>query len=96
MTAPVAQIIVARPIGARVFPTLNAVNLATTFVPGDVASARITLQNQGTLTANGVVGVQLLLSTDMNASVDDVPLAAKISQLSLRLLPGAGVSMRTL
>jgi hypothetical protein len=73
-------------------PIVNGVIFPATLSAASHGVARVIVQNQGNIATKGVLAVRLLLSTDTTASADDVPLASRVGDLTLRLSPHGIIS----
>jgi hypothetical protein len=73
---------------ATVKPVVQSVTLPSIFVPGDVGSVKLSIENQQSVAAKGIVGVQLYLSTDGTVANGAALTSPSLAHVALNLKVG--------
>jgi hypothetical protein len=73
---------------ATVKPVVESDTLPAVFVPGDVGSVKLSIENQQSVAAKGIVGVQLYLSTDGTIANGVALSSPSIAHVALNLKVG--------
>jgi Bacterial Ig-like domain (group 3)/FG-GAP-like repeat len=86
ITAPVSL--------TTVKPVIASVTLPSVFVPGDIGTVNLSIDNQQSIVAKGIVGIQLYATTDGTIGNATLLTAPTVAHVALNLKAGASKTLK--